>query len=142
MSVLTLEEIHARPAVKDWAAEMLRFDATRQPCPTWCDGTCETVGHNGDAVIHTHELVAVESEADYLVGPPGKVTVQSSRIDQIDGSSVYGIELSVRDAETVMGDFATLTAAQARKLARELDAAASRIDQAALVVGQHTGGTR
>jgi hypothetical protein len=106
-----------------------RFDATRPPCPPWCDNSCRVDLHFGDAVMHSNQAVQVPSTAD-RIGEDGFVTVRAWRHDSLDERSTAGIQLGIEDAGSVLDDEAGFSAAQARKLASELLAAADRIDPA------------
>lgn len=110
-----------------------RFEATRMPCPHWCDGTCATAGHFGDAMLHTQERAVVEAVPDRIGAPTGRVTIHAWRDDNLDEPTTWGVELDVTESGSEIGDCATFTAAQARQLGMELLAAADRVDPPQLV---------
>jgi hypothetical protein len=120
-------ELHTADTIQAIADEA-RFDATRPACPPWCDNTCETTGHAGDSIIHTEAKASALTVPDHTTGGPGRVTVHAWRVDSLDETSVQGIELSVAEARTLLGDNAVLDPSQARKLAGELVAAADSLD--------------
>jgi hypothetical protein len=110
-------------------AEMSRreaaFAASRRPCPTWCDGTCDTEGHFGDAVLHHCDATTVPITGE---AGPGTVTVGLWQHDSLDEPSDSGVVLDVTTAKWIFPGLANFTAAQARELAVELLRHADRIE--------------
>ena len=125
-AVLALEVDFAAAQI----ATQKRFDAARPACPRWCDRSCETDGHFGDAVIHTQAPAEVSSVADWNHVHNASVSVKAWRHDSLDETSVTAVIVDVSRAETATGDHAVLTANQARQLAAQLIQSADLVDPA------------
>lgn len=124
------------PVVVAMLDDERRFDATRPPCPPWCDATCETLGHMGNAIIHCSvetSLWCTPASSEPNEGE-GVVRVKASRYEQVDNAPELTIDLDVSDADGAMPGLATFTAQQARALIVSLTEAVERIAP--------TGGTR
>jgi hypothetical protein len=115
------------PAVLAMLADERRFDAGRPPCPPWCDATCETFGHCGDAIIHAQTAVAVESTADHPTEPLGAVHVRVLQYEHLGQQPDRWVEVDFTDAGTLL-DVANFTPTQARALIRALTAAVDSIE--------------
>lgn len=103
------------------------FDATRPPCPPWCDLMCETEGHFGDAILHVSGATKVAAEADQI-GDVGFIWLQAQRHDSLTDSASVCIEVDIADSGSLIEERAVFTAAQARQFAAELLRHADLID--------------
>lgn len=109
-----------RAAFDEMAEQQRQFDATRPPCPKdWCDGTCETEGHFGIAVMHVSKIAEVPAEAD-RIGDTGSVWVRAQRHDALTEPTTSLIEIDFNDSGSLIEERASFTPAQARQLAAQL----------------------
>jgi len=114
-------------AVEALLADQARFDATRPGCPDYCDGTCNSLGHNGTSVIHDGDQVVLPCKAEMVDAPPATVAVRPSRYDQLDDPSEEEVELFIGDSQSHLGDRVPFTAQQAYDLGAALMSAARKL---------------
>ena len=104
-----------------------RFDAVRPPCPAFCDGSCETDGHFGDAVMHISDAVLVPCESSRTGDPNGSIQITAQRHDMLDQPSEECVNLNLDEAGNTIPTDAMLTAQQAYDLGAALMAAARKL---------------
>lgn len=102
------------------------FEATRPADPDWCDKTCETIGHRGDAILHHSAHEFVPADIDFGMTPRGSLEVRAVRHDELDDESEGAVELSDPGELFVKDDRVFFTVDNARRLASKLLQAADR----------------
>jgi hypothetical protein len=100
--------------------DQARFDATRPPCPPYC----EDDQHFGDACMHTGTQTVLPCQPENQNGLPATVSVHPSRYDVLDETPEEEVELYIGDAQSHLGDHVPFTAQQAYDLGVALMATA------------------
>jgi len=112
------------PEFAQAAADMLEkerlFDATRPPCPKWCDGECETQLHFGTSITHNSEE-STTGCTPFVRHPRDDAALRlwTSRDDELGKPSESLVNLDLTDAD-LQDDVVSLTPEQARDLAAVL----------------------
>jgi len=116
-------------ALADLQRQADRFAVTRQPCPSWCDGSCADEGDFGTAVIHQQQPQRVEIAPGQ--GDDWHVLVKAWRHESTESGVEDTVDLDIRrnDDGSLVG-FVTFTTAQARQLAAAVTCSADLLDPA------------
>jgi hypothetical protein len=131
-AVLEPSAVQQAPVNDDHLRKLLdreeRFDATRPTDPEWCDKTCETLGHFGDAILHHSGHDFVPADIDFGMTPRGALQVRAVRHDSLDEGSSGAVELGDPGELFVKDDRVFFTVDNARRLAAKLLEAADRAE--------------
>lgn len=123
--------IPVEPAHKERYREMMLrealFDATRPADPDWCDKTCDTLGHFGDAILHHSVHEFVPADIDFGMTPRGSIEVRAVRHDSLSEGSEGAVEMGDPGGLFVKDDRVFFTVDNARRLAAKLLQAADRV---------------
>lgn len=111
---------------REMLAREALFDATRPADPDWCDTTCETLGHFGDAILHYSDHEFVPADIDFGMTPRGYLEVRAVRHDSLNDGSSGEVELIDSADLFTQDDRVFLTVDNARRLAAKLLQAADR----------------
>jgi hypothetical protein len=98
-----------------------QFELQRLPCPVYCDRSCAE-NHNGDSIQHFQEMALVEAICEDQTG--SHVAVRAWRSEQLNALPSDQVDIDFLDSGDRPTAWVTLSPAQARQLADELNRSA------------------